>query len=44
METILAQQIEQLIEDNELIDVLMTLMIEDRDAFESLKEIIDDKI
>ena len=44
MEIELARQIEELVENGELIEVLMTLMIEHRDAFESLKEVVDDKI
>lgn len=44
MEKELALQIEELIENGELADVLMTLMIEDRDAFVSLKEVIEDRI
>ncbi len=44
MEKELALQIEELIENGELANVLMTLMIEDRDAFESLKEVIEDRI
>lgn len=44
MERELAQQIEELVENGELTEVLMTLMMEHRDAFESLKEVIDDRI
>lgn len=44
MEIELASQIEELVENGELIDVLMTLMMENRDAFESLKEVINDRI
>ena len=44
MERELARQIEELVENGELINVLMTLMMEHRDAFESLKEVIDDRI
>jgi hypothetical protein len=44
MERELARQIEELVENGELINVLMTLMREHRDAFESLKEVIDDRI
>ncbi len=44
MEQELAIRIEELVEDGELVNVLTTLLIEDRDAFESLKEVIDDRI
>lgn len=44
MERELALQIEELVENGELADVLMTFMIEDREAFLSLKEVIDDRI
>lgn len=44
MEQELALRIKQLVEDGELIDVLTRLMIEEHDAFVSLKEIIDDMI
>lgn len=44
MERELASQIEELVENGELTEVLMTLMIEHHDAFESLKEVIDDRI
>lgn len=44
MEQELATKIEELIDNGELVNVLTTLMIEHHDAFESLKEVVDDRI
>jgi hypothetical protein len=44
MEIILNNRIEELIESGELLEVLTVLMIEHPDAFEALKEVIEDRI
>jgi hypothetical protein len=43
MELMLAKKIEDL-SNGELIEVLRKLLMQDRDAFNSLKEIVDDTI
>lgn len=43
MELMLAKKIEDL-SDGELIDVLRKLLMQDRDAFNALKELVEDAI
>jgi hypothetical protein len=43
MELMLAKKLEEM-EFNELLDIMTKLMMEDRDAFELLKELVEDHI
>ena len=43
MELMLAKKIEEM-DFNELLDIMTKLMMEDREAFEKLKELVEDHI
>jgi hypothetical protein len=43
MELMLAKKLEEM-EFSELLDIMTKLMMEDRDAFETLKELVEDHI